>query len=160
VGLIDETEINFEPEIYVAPQAVYEPEVYEPDIWINPVVGRISSPAGFRYSPISGNMEFHDGVDIAIPIGTYIVAPQGGYVIATGYSTSFGRFLRLEHDNYYESFFAHLNYVPLSLGDRVEQGERVAYSGNTGWSTAPHLHFGMFREGQFVDPLEYLNFSG
>ena len=127
--------------------------------WISPVVGRISSPSGFRYSPIHGTQEFHDGVDIAIPIGTPIVAPRYGYVIAAGYSTSFGWFLRIAHSDYYETFFAHLNYVPIAIGDRVEQGERVAYSGNTGWSTGPHLHFGMFRDGQFVDPLVYMDFS-
>ena len=127
--------------------------------WISPVIGRISSPFGYRYSPIHGTMEFHDGVDIAIPVGTPLAAPRYGYVIATGYSASFGRFLRIAHNDDYETFFAHLNYVPIAIGDRVEQGERVAYSGNTGWSTAPHLHFSIFRNGQFVDPLYYVSFS-
>ena len=127
-------------------------------IWQNPVTGRISSPAGHRYSPITGSLEFHDGVDIAIPIGTEIVAPKDGYVAAAGYSASFGWFLRLSHDNYYETFFAHLDRVPLAIGDSVAQGERVAYSGNTGWSTAPHLHFSVFRNGQFVDPMDILDF--
>jgi len=132
--------------------------LYSP-LWINPVIGRISSPAGARYSPITGNREFHDGVDIAIPIGTPLVAPRDGQVIAAGYSASFGRFLRIAHDDYYVTFFAHLNNVPLAIGDTVEQGQRVAYSGNTGWSTAPHLHFSIFRNGQFIDPQDYLCFS-
>ena len=127
--------------------------------WISPVSGRISSPFGYRYSPIHGDMEFHDGVDIAIPVGTRLIAPRYGYVIAAGYSASFGRFLRIAHSDYYETFFAHLNYSPLAIGDRVEQGERVAYSGNTGWSTAPHLHFSIFRNGQSVDPLDFVSFS-
>lgn len=126
--------------------------------WISPVYGRISSPSGLRRSPITNRLEFHDGVDIAVPIGTPVAAPRYGYVIATGYSASFGRFLRIAHSDEYVSFFAHLDQVPLAVGDRVEQGERVAYSGNTGWSTAPHLHFGLFRGGQFVDPLYYVNF--
>jgi len=126
--------------------------------WINPVTGRISSPAGLRYNPITGRREFHDGVDIAIPVGTPIVAPRYGYVLATGYSASFGRFLRIAHSDNYISFFAHLHSVPLTVGQRVEQGERVAYSGNTGWSTAPHLHFGLFRSGQFVNPVSYFDF--
>lgn len=126
--------------------------------WINPVAGRISSPAGLRYNPITGRREFHDGVDIAIPVGTPIVAPRYGYVLATGYSASFGRFLRITHSDNYVSFFAHLHSVPLTVGQRVEQGEQVAYSGNTGWSTAPHLHFGLFRNGQFVNPISYFDF--
>jgi len=127
--------------------------------WISPVFGRVSSHFGYRYSPIHDTREFHDGVDIAIPIGTALVAPRYGYVIAAGYSASFGRFLRIAHGDGYETFFAHLNDIPLVVGDRVEQGERVAYSGNTGWSTAPHLHFSIFRNGQSVDPLEYVSFS-
>ena len=128
--------------------------------WISPVIGWVSSAFGYRNSPIHGTREFHDGVDIAIPIGTALVAPRYGYVIAAGYSASFGRFLRIAHSDDYETFFAHLNYIPLAVGDRVAQGERVAYSGNTGWSTAPHLHFSIFRNGQPVDPLDYVNFSG
>ncbi|MCL2286967.1 MAG: M23 family metallopeptidase [Firmicutes bacterium] len=126
--------------------------------WISPVIGRISSPAGYRRSPIHGTKEFHDGVDIAVPVGTVIVAPLCGYVVAAGYSTSFGWFLRISH-GCYETFYAHLDYVPIAVGDRVGQGERIAYSGNTGWSTGPHLHFGMFRDGQFVDPQDYVTFS-
>jgi len=128
-------------------------------LWVNPVVGRISSPAGYRYSPITGAREFHDGVDIAIPEDTPLVAPRYGYVTATGFSESFGWFVRIAHSDYYESFFAHLNHVPLTVGERVEQGQRVAYSGNTGWSTAPHLHFSLFNNGQFLDPQDYFTFA-
>ena len=124
--------------------------------WINPLYGPISSPSGMRRSPITGRMEFHDGIDIAVPIGTPVVAPRCGYVLAVGYSQSFGRILRIQHSDEYVSFFAHLNRVTVNVGDRVQQGQHVAYSGNTGWSTGPHLHFGLFRNGQFVDPYLYL----
>ena len=128
------------------------------DTWVNPVVGRVSSPAGIRYSPITGTREFHDGVDIAVPVGTAIAAPRDGEVIARGYSASFGWFVRVCH-GYYQTFFAHLSSVPVAVGDVLQQGERVAYSGNTGWSTAPHLHFGLFRAGQFVDPIKHFCFT-
>lgn len=127
-------------------------------VWQSPVTGRISSPAGFRYSPITGAREFHDGVDVAVPTGTEVIAPKDGHVISIRYSTSFGRTLRLEHADGYQTFFAHLSHVPLEVGDIVLQGERIAYSGNTGWSTAPHLHFSIFRHGQFIDPLDYVEF--
>lgn len=126
-------------------------------LWINPLNGRVSSPSGLRFNPVSGRREFHDGIDIAVPIGTPVVAPRGGDVLAVGYSASFGRFVRLLHDDDYISFFAHLNSIDVSTGDRVKQGDHIAYSGNTGWSTGPHLHFGLFRAGQFVDPLAYIN---
>ena len=141
-------------------QVTVTPTVYNPVVqWLNPVAGRISSPAGIRYNPITGRREFHDGVDIAIPIGTPLVAPRDGVVLASGYSASFGRFLRLGHDDYYVTFFAHLHSVEIDIGDTITQGQKVALSGNTGWSTAPHLHFSIFRQGQFVDPLDYLCFS-
>ena len=126
-------------------------------IWINPLYGPISSPGGIRYNPLTGRREFHDGIDIAVPIGTPVVAPRYGHVIAVGYSPSFGRFVRVSHDDYYISFFAHLNSVSVRVGENVSQGDQIAYSGNTGWSTGPHLHFGLFRGGQFVDPITYVN---
>jgi len=143
--------------------AFYYPEhlYYEnpAPLWINPTTGRISSPAGIRYSPITGQREFHDGVDIAIPVGTPIIAPKDGRVVASGYSQSFGHFLRLAHDDGYTTFYAHLSRVAVAIGDIVAQGDRVAYSGNTGMSTGPHLHFGIFHNGQFLDPMARLDFQ-
>ena len=98
-------------------------------------------------------------MDIAVPIDTPIAAPRDGRVIAAGFSPSFGRFLRLEHDDGYISFFAHLNRINVEIGDDIYQGYTIAYSGNTGLSTGPHLHFGIFLDGQFVNPIARLDFS-
>ena len=138
---------------------IYYYPVYLPE-WVNPVTGRISSPAGIRYSPITGRQEFHDGVDIAIPVGTPIVAPRSGRVVAAGHSPSFGYFMRIAHDDSaYTTFYAHLSRFAVAIGDAVQQGYRVAYSGNTGMSTGPHLHFSIFYNGQFVDPITRLDFE-
>ena len=126
-------------------------------LWVNPICGIISSPGGLRINPVTGRREFHDGIDIAAPIGTSVVAPRDGTVLATGRSTSFGVFLRLQHPDGYISFMAHLHSVTVAAGDTVRQGERVAYSGNTGRSTGPHLHFGLFRDGQYVNPINYVD---
>jgi len=134
----------------------YEPIFYYP-LWINPMIGEITSLGGIRTNPITGSQEFHDGIDIAAPIGTPVVAPRYGDVLAVGHSPSFGRFVRLSHGDGYVSFFAHLDSVNVSIGQSVSQGDRIAYSGNTGWSTGPHLHFGLFRAGQFVDPIAYVD---
>ena len=131
-------------------------DIYPP-LWINPIEGIITSPGGLRYNPITRRREFHDGIDIAAPIGTPIVAPREGTVLATGNSTSFGRYLRMAHPDGYVSFMAHLHSVTVSVGDVVRQGDKVAYSGNTGRSTGPHLHFSLFRDGQFVDPINYVD---
>jgi len=133
-------------------------EMYSaPPRWINPICGIISSPGGLRINPVTGRREFHDGIDIAAPIGTPVLAPQDGTVLATGNSASFGIFLRLQHPDGYVSFMAHLRSVAVGVGDTVRQGETVAYSGNTGRSTGPHLHYGLFRDGQFVDPIDYVD---
>lgn len=125
-------------------------------LWITPVTGRVSSPTGNRVNPVTGRSEFHDGIDIAVPAGTPIVAPRNGEVIASGLCAGYGRFMRISHDDGYVSFYAHLSRAVAEIGDIVEQGHRVAYSGNTGQSTGPHLHFGIFRNGQFADPLAYV----
>ena len=127
------------------------------NIWINPVEGDITSPGGLRRNPVTGRQEFHDGIDIAVPVGTPVIAPRAGTVLAAGYSRTFGWFVRLSHDDGYVSFFAHLNRITAVIGQEVEQGHRIAYSGNTGLSTGPHLHFGLFLNGQYVDPEQYLN---
>ena len=129
----------------------------EPPLWVNPIDGIITSLGGLRYNPVTGRREFHDGVDIAAPIGTPIVAPRDGTVVFVGMSSTFGRVLRIAHADGYISFMAHLNSVVVSEGDTVLQGEKVAYSGNTGRSTGPHLHYGIFRNGQYVDPISYID---
>jgi len=102
---------------------------------------------------VTGRREFHDGIDIAIPTGTPILAPKNGTVIASGFCRGYGNFMRLSHDNYYITFYAHLSRPVAAIGETITQGQRIAYSGNTGQSTGPHLHFGVFRNGQFIDPL-------
>ena len=135
-------------------KTVYDETSY---LWVNPISGTISSPGGLRINPVTGRREFHDGIDIAAPIGTPVVAPRDGIVLAVGSSPSFGIFLRLGHADGYISFMAHLHGVAVAVGDNVHQGEHVAYSGNTGRSTGPHLHYGLFRNGQFVDPISYVD---
>ena len=130
---------------------------YAPLLWLNPIYGTISSPSGLRINPVTGRREFHDGIDIAAPVGTRVVAPREGTVLAVGNSPTWGRFLRLQHPGGYVSFMAHLNKIVVAVGDTVYQGKKVAYSGNTGRSTGPHLHFGLFLDGQFVDPARYLD---
>ena len=146
-------------ELYSFPNAdeTLETAVDAAYLWVNPIQGIITSPGGLRYNPITGRREFHDGIDIAAPIGTPIVAPRDGTVLAVGNSPTFGRFLRMSHPDGYVSFMAHLYSATVAVGDTVRQGERVAYSGNTGRSTGPHLHFGLFRYGQFVDPIHYVD---
>ena len=127
--------------------------------WINPVVGPVTSLFGQRVNPVTQAAEFHNGIDIAVPIGTPVLAVRHATVFHVGDNHLNGKYLRLRCDAGYEIVFAHLNEILVSLDERVEQGQKIAYSGNTGQSTGPHLHYGLFRNGQMVDPLSHVELT-
>lgn len=110
-------------------------------IWIWPVKGRISSDFGPRTHPITGVASNHNGIDIAAPTGTPIVAPKSGRVISI-YSTATGGLqMVVEHAGGWRSGYAHLSETIAKVGEDVMKGETIAKVGNTGASTGPHLHF-------------------
>ena len=111
--------------------------------FVVPSEGRISSPHGNRVHPITGDSKFHTGIDIAAPTGTDVFASQGGTITRRGYSRSYGNVVYIDNDDGTHSRYAHLHrFEPgYRVGDRIEQGNKVAEIGSTGWSTGPHLHF-------------------
>ena len=96
----------------------------------------------------------HPGVDIAVPIGTEVRAAGGGVVVEVGANDEYGNFVRISHAGNYETLYGHLSRVLVDKGAHVPQGEVVALTGNTGRSTAPHLHFEVRHDGKPVDPLQ------
>ena len=100
----------------------------------------------------SSGGEPHAGLDIAIPIGTPIRASGGGTVLAAGVDPSYGLFARLTHPEGFETMYGHASRVLIGVGDTVQAGQVIALSGSTGRSTAPHLHFEIFRDGRSIDP--------
>jgi len=98
----------------------------------------------------------HAGVDIAVPAGSYVRTTRGGTVTETGDDAEYGLFVKVAHEDEITSLYAHNSWLFASVGDSVEMGEVIALSGNSGRSTAPHLHVEIEREGLPVDPLEYL----
>jgi murein DD-endopeptidase MepM/ murein hydrolase activator NlpD len=119
-----------------------------------PVEGRVTSPFGNRTHPVTGAVNsFHNGIDIAAPIGTSIYAPMRGTVMSVFTTDGGGLSLILQHPNGWRTGYAHLNRVLVAMGEEVIQGEVIAEVGNTGRSTGPHLHFTMRNaSGQYVDP--------
>lgn len=97
--------------------------------------------------------EAHSGIDLAVPEGSDVRAAGGGVVERTGTDSSYGLFVLLQHPAGYESMYGHLSRVLVSRGDSVKAGQVIALTGNTGRSTAPHLHFEIRRNGRSVDPL-------
>ena len=97
--------------------------------------------------------ERHSGLDLAVPVGSDVRATGGARVKEVGTDSAYGRFVLLEHPQGYESMYGHLSRVIVAPGDSVRAGQVIGLSGNSGRSTAPHLHFEIRRGGQSIDPL-------
>ena len=95
----------------------------------------------------------HPGLDVAVPIGTPIRAAGGGTVVEVGDDAKYGKFVRLEHRDGYETLYAHASQILVKHGEKIPSGRAIALSGNTGQSTAPHLHFEVRQGGAAVDPM-------
>jgi murein DD-endopeptidase MepM/ murein hydrolase activator NlpD len=96
--------------------------------------------------------EEHPGIDIAVPVGSVVRAAGGGVVLQTGAQAEYGNFVLLEHPQGYQSMYGHLSRILAVQGTRVGAGEVIALSGNTGRSSAPHLHFEIRLNGVSIDP--------
>ncbi|MBQ6093612.1 MAG: peptidoglycan DD-metalloendopeptidase family protein, partial [Clostridia bacterium] len=118
--------------------------------------GRYSSYFGYRNNPITHQNAFHTGLDIAVPLGTKIRAAYGGTVRQVGEDSRSGKYVTITHDDGYETFYCHCSRILVPNGTVVRAGEAVACVGSTGWSTGPHLHFEIRKNGARLDPLQIL----
>jgi LysM repeat protein len=126
------------------------------ELFIFPTNGRITSAFGPRNDPFTGVRRFHNGIDIAGPVGTPVLAAMAGKVVKIGVHPSYGRYVIMSHASGYQSWYAHLNKPLVASGTTVAQGEIIGEMGNTGYSTGPHLHFSIFKNGSPVDPMRFL----
>jgi murein DD-endopeptidase MepM/ murein hydrolase activator NlpD len=124
--------------------------------WPLPVSGRISSGFGYRSAPTAGASTYHKGVDIAVDSGTKVLATKEGKVVTATYSSSAGNYIAIYHGDGLYSYYMHCSQLNVSVGDKVEQGQVIARSGSTGISTGPHLHFAVFKNGNYVNPMYYV----
>ena len=123
---------------------------------IRPVKGGfLNSVFGYRRDPIDGVRRFHQGQDITVSKGTPIYAPADGKVKRAYYIGGFGNHIRLEHSHGYATLFAHLSKISVRHGQKVKRGDLIGYTGNTGRSTAPHLHYEVHHYGTPKNPLDY-----
>lgn len=134
-------------------------------VWWFPMTSRPqrSSGYGYRTDPVTGAPStFHDGVDYGVRVGTPIYSMRAGVVNFAGVSgasasTGYGNFVTVQHDEGFETGYGHLNAIVVSSGQRVEAGTLLAYSGNTGKSSGPHLHLRMHLNGSPYDPTAILD---
>lgn len=121
-----------------------------------PSYTRISDDYGNRIHPTLGVEQFHNGVDLAAPSGSPILAAYDGEVVAAAYSGSMGNYVMIDHGDSLYTIYMHASALYVSKGDLVTKGQQIAAVGSTGRSTGPHLHFGVRKNGGYVSPWGYL----
>ncbi len=117
-----------------------------------PCSGRISCRFGYRIHPITKIYSFHTGVDIAVKSGTPVHAAADGTVVKAGWNKAYGYMVVIEHDGGYSTLYGHNSKLLVSVGDDVKQGDVIAKSGSTGWSTGPHVHYQLMKMGKPINP--------
>ena len=120
--------------------------------------GWVISGFGMRKHPLGGNFRFHRGIDIPEKTGTPVRAVMDGVVIEADKrgSAYLGRCVKIKHSGGYVTVYGHNSKILVKVGDKVKEGRIISRVGSTGRSTAPHLHFGVSKNGKYVDPEKYL----
>lgn len=126
-------------------------------IWPCPASGRITSAFGGRSSPTEGASSNHQGIDIGAPTGSSILAAASGSVVIATYSASAGNYVMINHGGGVYTVYMHMNSIGVSVGQSVSQGQQIGTVGSTGYSTGPHLHFGIRSNGTYVNPTAYVS---
>jgi murein DD-endopeptidase MepM/ murein hydrolase activator NlpD len=122
-----------------------------------PLRGPVTSEFGYRVLPSGGQMEFHQAVDIGAWYGTPVYATKAGRVAFAGWRPGLGWTVVLEHEMGFSTTYGHNSWYFVDPGDTVEEGDRIALSGDSGRSTGPHLHYEIQLQGIPVDPMIYLS---
>ena len=123
--------------------------------WPLPIAGTITSPQGYRTDPITGEISYHSGTDIAAPEGTPILAAATGTVTIANatdsWGGSYGYYVKIDHGGGLTTLYAHCSGICARVGQQVQAGQVIAYVGHTGRATGSHLHWEIYRESQRAD---------
>ena len=124
-----------------------------------PILGdaKISSPFGLQPSASRWGYELHQGIDLTAAYGSPIRATASGMIEEAGWDARFGNRIVVDHGYGYRTLYAHLSKLVVTPGTSVKRDQVIGYLGNSGRSSAPHLHYGIYRNGFVVDPKDYLN---
>ncbi|TNE51877.1 MAG: M23 family metallopeptidase [Bacteroidetes bacterium] len=115
----------------------------------------ILSGFGYRIHPVYKIRKFHDGVDFPARIGTAIQATGDGVVVDAGWRHGYGKCVTIKHGYGYETIYAHMNKMTVQKGQKVTKGQKIGEIGDTGLSTAPHLHYEVHYKGKKVNPINF-----
>ncbi len=122
---------------------------------IRPIVGQITSAFGMRMHPVLKRPIFHAGTDFSAPVGTRVLVTADGIVTSSGFDGGYGKKVVVDHGFGYQTIYAHLSKAVVRQGQRVHRGDIIAFSGNTGRSTGPHLHYEVRKDNVVVNPTAY-----
>lgn len=125
-------------------------------IWPCPTSKRITSTFGRRKSPTKGASTYHQGIDIGAPTGEIVVSAAAGEVVISSYSYSAGNYIMINHGSGIFTIYMHLSKKIADVGQEVSQGQKIGEVGSTGYATGPHLHFGIRKNGSYVNPLTFV----
>ncbi len=126
-------------------------------LFTSPLGGRLTSAFGKRTHPVTGKVSTHGGIDIAVPLGTWVGAAADGVVILASTDVGhYGTAVFIDHKNGYITHYGHLSSYNVKIGQKVRAGQLIARSGSTGRSTGPHLHFTVKKGNVSLDPLKFL----
>lgn len=150
---IIEERILVEPETRIIAEGTKErPATMATGFFSNPTRGRLTSPFGSRWG------RRHTGIDIASSRGTTVSAADAGKVSFAGRNGSYGNLVIIDHENGYQTYYAHNNKIIVKKGDRVYKGQKIAEMGSTGRSTGVHLHFEVRKNGTPVNPQGFVKY--
>jgi septal ring factor EnvC (AmiA/AmiB activator) len=125
-----------------------------PSIW--PTTGWLTSGFGNRVSPFTGRAAMHNGIDIAARQDTPVIAPAAGVVSYFGFDSGLGKLIKVNHGYGMVTYYGHLSKVTVKIGQKVKRGDIIAYVGNTGLSTGPHLHYEVYVNDVPMNPMKYI----
>lgn len=117
--------------------------------------GVITDGFGMRFHPILHIMLMHEGIDIGTPVGTPVHVSGDGVVTYAGRRGGYGNVVEVNNGFGYKTLYAHLSKFLVKVGEKVKRGQVIALSGDSGLSTGPHLHYGVMKDGVFVNPADY-----
>lgn len=149
---------NFEQERY---QEIYtllqdKRELLDHTPSIMPTRGYMSRGFGYKNDPFTGFRQFHSGLDIANKTGTAILAAADGKVVSVRSNGGLGKMIVIDHGFGYKTRYGHLKSYKIKVGQKVKRGDIIAEMGNTGYSTGPHLHYEVLKNGKAVNPYKYI----
>jgi murein DD-endopeptidase MepM/ murein hydrolase activator NlpD len=122
---------------------------------LNKDLARMASGFGWRIDPIYHTQRFHEGMDFVAPTGTEIFATGDGTISRAGWEQGYGNCVKINHGFGYETLYAHMSKIKVRIGQRIKRGDVIGLVGNTGKSTAPHLHYEVHYKGQIMNPQNY-----